>query len=128
MPIRPEMKSRYPADWGKIRARILKRAGDRCEWCGVRNGIAGWRRADGTFVPLDQPPIRPEDSKVITIVLTIAHIHDRSPENCDDGNLAALCQKCHLDHDRDQHEQSRLAREREEQIAAGQLFLFEQAQ
>lgn len=124
MPIKPEMLKRYPADWGKIRARILKRAGDRCEWCGVRNGIAGWRRPDGTFVPLDQPPMRPEDAKVITIVLTIAHIHDRAPENCADDNLAALCQKCHLDHDREQHEQSRLAGERKKQIEAGQLFLF----
>lgn len=24
---------RYPADWRAIRARILARAGDRCEWC-----------------------------------------------------------------------------------------------
>lgn len=30
MPIKPENKARYPADWKAIRARILERAGDRC--------------------------------------------------------------------------------------------------
>ena len=40
-----------------------------------------------------------EDGKLIVIVLTIAHIHDDSPENCDPANLAALCQQCHNRHD-----------------------------
>lgn len=35
----------------------------------------------------------------IVIVLTIAHVHDESPENCDPANLAALCQRCHNKHD-----------------------------
>lgn len=35
MPIRPENKSRYPANWQEIRASILKRANNRCEFCGV---------------------------------------------------------------------------------------------
>lgn len=37
--------------------------------------------------------------RLIVIVLTIAHVHDDSPENCDPSNLAALCQRCHLKHD-----------------------------
>lgn len=35
MPIRPERKGLYPPNWKEIRARILKRAGDCCEDCGV---------------------------------------------------------------------------------------------
>lgn len=31
MPIRPENRARYPADWPAIRAAILERAGSRCE-------------------------------------------------------------------------------------------------
>lgn len=31
MPIKPENAKRYPRDWKQIRARILARAGNRCE-------------------------------------------------------------------------------------------------
>ena len=37
MPIKPENKSRYPKNWKEIRERILKRANNRCEFCGVEN-------------------------------------------------------------------------------------------
>ena len=37
MPIKPENKSRYPKNWKEIRKRILKRANNRCEFCGVEN-------------------------------------------------------------------------------------------
>lgn len=43
----------------------------------------------------------------IVIVLTCAHIHDRTPENCSLLNLAALCQRCHNRHDIDQRRASR---------------------
>lgn len=39
------------------------------------------------------------DHHWIVIVLTIAHVVDDSPENCDPENLAALCQRCHNKHD-----------------------------
>ena len=32
------------------------------------------------------------------IVLTVAHL-DHTPENCDDENLRAMCQRCHLAYD-----------------------------
>ena len=38
-------------------------------------------------------------------MLTVAHL-DHAPEHNDPANLAALCQRCHLAHDRDQHRQS----------------------
>lgn len=37
MPIKPENRGRYPKDWKQIRERILLRAGNRCEFCGVEN-------------------------------------------------------------------------------------------
>jgi hypothetical protein len=45
MPIRPENRSRYPADWPQISAAIRDRAGDRCEACGVENGAPDNLRA-----------------------------------------------------------------------------------
>lgn len=84
MPVKPENLKRYPKDWKAIRARILERAGNACEWCGVPNGAAHPKTG----------------SKV---VLTIAHVYDHAPEAASDGNLAALCQRCHLRHDRTRH-------------------------
>lgn len=75
MPIKPENKKRYPANWKDIRKDILKRADNKCEFCGIENYT-----------------IRENGSKV---VLTIAHL-DHTPENCDYSNLRALCQKCTL--------------------------------
>ena len=80
MPIRPEMKARYPQNWKEIRLRILQRANNRCEMCGAENHSEYVRKKDG---------------KIIRHVLTIAHIHDESPENCDPSNLMALCCFCH---------------------------------
>jgi hypothetical protein len=46
----------YPADWQQIRARILSRAGNRCEQCGVVNHAVGHRKDDGSFVADDSGP------------------------------------------------------------------------
>jgi 5-methylcytosine-specific restriction endonuclease McrA len=78
MPIKPENKKRYPANWKQIRADILERAENRCEFCGILNYT-----------------IRENGSKV---VLTIAHL-DHTPEHCEYSNLRALCQKCHNSYD-----------------------------
>lgn len=86
MPIRPENKARYPENWKEIRADILKRADNRCEFCGIKNYT-----------------IRENGSKVI---LTIAHL-DHTPENCDYENLRALCQKCHNNYDKDHRAETR---------------------
>ena len=59
MPIKPENKNRYPENWKEIRQRILKRANNRCEFCGIENYI-----------------IKENGSRV---VLTIAHL-DHTPE------------------------------------------------
>ncbi|HYE20113.1 MAG TPA: hypothetical protein VEA69_16820 [Tepidisphaeraceae bacterium] len=122
MPIRPENKARYPKDWKAIRARILARAGDRCEWCGVANYAMGTRDKSGKFHEMgamEAESAHLDGEKVVRIVLTIAHVHDPAPENCADDNLAALCQRCHNRHDAPE----RLRGRRERQAAnTGPLF------
>lgn len=81
MPIRPEMRARYPKDW-KLRSyfvRIIRSRG-MCEWCGARNH-------------------QPHPITGSTVVLTTAHVFDDRPEASALLNLAALCQRCHNRHD-----------------------------
>ena len=82
MPIKPENRSRYPLDW-KLRSRFVRlvRARNKCEWCGAQNH-------------------EPHPITGSRVVLTTAHVHDRRPEAASLLNLAALCQRCHLNHDR----------------------------
>lgn len=59
------------------------------------------------------------------VVLTIAHLHDPDPMNCEDENLAALCQKCHNAHDKPMRlANSKETRERKRKEATGQMDLF----
>lgn len=103
MPIRPEMKARYPKNWKAIRIDIATRAGWKCEWCGVPNRRVIQRSADGlAFLDLTVDPARNlKDgwAKPVRIVCTVAHVYDPAPENCDPSNLAFLCQRCHNRHD-----------------------------
>jgi hypothetical protein len=93
--------SRYPANWFTgIRPRILARAGDRCERCGVPNHTHIARTADGWECALES------EEGAVWIILTIAHL-DHDVTNNADENLMALCQKCHLIHDARQHATSR---------------------
>lgn len=117
MPIRPDLKPLYPDNWAEIRTKILERAEDRCEWCGIKNGSFGIRDLDGDFhhfMEFQQGPLDDEkfanDAKGFVIVLTIAHLdHDPThndgmedgglPVPADEANLVALCQQCHNRHD-----------------------------
>lgn len=107
MPIKPENKARYPKNWKEIRTRILNRADNKCEGspvypdCRVSNG----------------EPHAETGSKV---VLTIAHL-DHTPEHCEDENLMAWCQRCHLTYDAKHHAMTAAAT-RKEGKAMGDLF------
>ncbi len=59
------------------------------------------------------------DGDAVVIVLTIAHLHDPDPMNCDPSNLAALCQRCHNQHDAKMRKEN--ARKKRE---SGQMNLF----
>lgn len=87
-------KSRYPANWKAISLAIRERAGWRCEWCGAVHG-------------------QPHFVTGSRVVLTVAHLgvlrpdgslgnkHDKQDVRSE--NLAALCQRCHLNYDRTDH-------------------------
>ncbi len=65
---------KYPPNWKtEVRPRILRRANNCCELCGIENYA-----------------IRESGTKV---VLTIAHYYDHSPENCEDENVGC-CVVC----------------------------------
>jgi hypothetical protein len=100
MPVRPENRKRYPADWKQISQRIrFTRAGGRCE-C---NGECGRGTHQGRCPNIHGGRAYGTGSNV---VLTTAHLN-HTPEDCRDENLAAMCQGCHLHYDRDHHAQTR---------------------
>lgn len=76
MPNKSNNQHLKPAEFKQIRELVLKRAHNRCEFCGVSNGLCvteghGW----------------------YPVVLSIAHL-DCDPTNNDPSNLRALCQRC----------------------------------
>lgn len=137
--------SKYPPNFKtEIRPRILARAKNRCELCGAKNGSYGYRDKSGKWYSSEylheilektgEDLFYPGEvlshcwdkqgnpTKPTKIVLTVAHWHDKDPMNCDDDNLKAACQYCHLTHDKDQHQaNARLTRERK----AGLQRMFE---
>jgi 5-methylcytosine-specific restriction endonuclease McrA len=64
-------QSVYPEDWQKISKRIKDQTGWKCECCG-----------------------HPDDKPSGHVLM--AHHLDGNPQNCEDWNLAALCESCHL--------------------------------
>ncbi len=116
MPISPENRQRYPKDWKAISQRIrFDRAGGRCECegeCGV-NHAGRCEAVHGSPNPMTGS----------NVVLTTAHLN-HTPEDCDDGNLKAMCQRCHLRLDAEHHaKNARATRFRK----AGQSDLFQEA-
>jgi 5-methylcytosine-specific restriction endonuclease McrA len=61
----------YPANWPDIAREIKQAAGWRCEHCGHAHHVESGH------------------------VLTVHHL-DMVKSNCDQTNLVALCQRCHL--------------------------------
>ena len=94
---------KYPENWfSDIRPRILNRANNSCENCGVKNHSFGYRDSEGNFNEYPTPNLakraKSRGVKVIRIVLTISH-QDYDIQNNHDSNLKALCQRCHIHHD-----------------------------
>jgi hypothetical protein len=117
MPIRPENRDRYPADWKEIVVRIRARSGGRCE-CDGRCGRPACHLADdGRCQNVDRQPAVGTGS---TVILTTAHL-DHVPEHSSDDNLMHMCQGCHLHYDRHHHAETAY-RVRREGKAAGDLF------
>lgn len=104
MPIRPENKDRYPADWDEISLDVRKAAGWRCVCLGeCRRPALHLDPVDGRCRNRQGQPAYGTRSRV---VLTVGH-RNHLPEDCRLENLAAWCQGCHLHYDIDHHAQTR---------------------
>lgn len=114
MPLRREL---YPADWEAISLRIRRREDWHCKFCGVA-----------------QASVNPRTGSIV--YLSVAHLGVPKPDgspgdphdkmDCRDENLAALCQRCHLNYDRKDHLLNMAWRRIRARLAAGQLWLFPQ--
>ncbi len=102
MPIRRQHLWLYPIDWRELSASIrFRRAKGRCEHCDGRwwdEERQTWRNGQGRPVALLQAP------GSITEARTIG---DRAPPTTARGTLAALCQRCHILHDGEEHRRRR---------------------
>lgn len=125
MPIKTENRARYPKNWPEIRASILERAGNRCEFCDIPNSVfKNTKTGEWTDDPMYAEKMNCIDGhKIIMVVLTIAHL-DHQPENNDPANLRALCQKCHNDYDRP-HRQRNAAITRQQKRNGGACLELE---
>lgn len=112
MPIRPENRDRYPADW-KLRSFFVRfvRARGRCERVRVGPRVLGCGAVHG----------EPHPDTGSKVILTTAHVFESSPEASSLLNLAAWCQRCHLRHDAAIHKANR---QRSREARAGQLRLI----
>lgn len=110
--------SKYPDNWkSEIVPRIIQRAGNKCEVCGIENGAQAYsiplRILDGKRYKVKRfwitnhsdiermaPFADGGERKWITVVLTIAHLdHDETNHDVTDDRLKAMCQYCHLNYD-----------------------------
>lgn len=120
MPIRPENRDRYPADWRVISERIrFQRAKGRCECDGRCGRPTDHLASDGRCLNVHGLPAYGTGSKV---VLTTAHLQ-HEPERCEDDDLMAMCQGCHLHYDREHHAETRATTRTAVMVAAGQLSI-----
>lgn len=85
MPIRPENRPRYPADWKTLSLAVKAAAGWLCEGSPA---YPDCRAAHG----------QPHPATGSSVVLTVAHL-DHRPENNARSNLRAWCQRCHNTYD-----------------------------
>lgn len=107
--------SRYPVNWQAISLRIRERDGWQCKFCGAIQG-------------------EPHPLTGSKVILTVAHLGvpypDGTPGNphdkmdVRDENLAALCQRCHLNYDRAEHLLNAAYTRWCKKVKTGQLFFI----
>ena len=121
----PMDRSTYPKDWPAISRRVREEAGQKCQRCGVANGAFVVRAGDRVDV-LDGRSAEiaaREGKKVTRIVLTVAHTGPNKHGKHDLSSLEALCQRCHLREDLDDHVRHAAETRRRRRVEAGQMEL-----
>ena len=121
MPILARHRWLYPIDWRELSASIrFRRAKGRCEGCcrphgrvvvHLRDGrwwdaeAMRWRDGAGRVVRfrlLPPPDTQGPPGFTTRVFLSTCHL-DHDPYNNVPENLAALCQRCHILHDKAEH-------------------------
>ena len=134
--MRCDTSTGYPREWPIISMLVrYGREDGRCAFCNApdqtlirrnrrRPGI--WRLVDagelGTLAGGGELAESLVWLRPVRVTLTVAHL-DHTPGNCDPSNLAALCNRCHLHWDRNQHAESLRRFRRARLEAAGQAEL-----
>ncbi len=137
MPIRREHRFFYPIDWPQLSAVIrFRRAKGRCEACGRPHGETVWHLGDGRWWDVQAGSWRDGTGQLVClvvgeddvlgsvrttrVVLAAAHRNHDTSDNRG-VNLIAVCQRCHMNHDRPEHKRRRW-RTLFRRKAAGDLF------
>jgi hypothetical protein len=136
MPIRPELRELYPPNWRELSDRVrFDRADGKCQRCGRPHLVrlrclpdgrwfdepaATWRNHRGRLARWPDL-VEATQVRLTRVVLATAHL-DGDPTNNRLKNLRALCQRCHLLHDRPYHVAQRWVTYRR-RLALGDFFL-----
>lgn len=107
--------NKYPPNWLKeIRPRIMARANDKCEVCGLKHKQVvyaiklkindnGNYKLKTIWFRVKEDAEREDllnNLKEVKVILTIAHLdHDELNHDVKDERLMAMCQICHLRYD-----------------------------
>ena len=111
----PWDKTKYPADWKAIVARVAARAGGQCECRGECGRCARGLRCEAYNH-------RPSPLTGKKVVLTTAHLDHDTTHN-DLGNLRHFCNGCHLRYDNALHVKNARGTRLRRREEAGQLTL-----
>jgi len=118
---------KYPSNWKtEIVPKVKARDNNCCAFCGIKNYSVGYRQ-NLEFIPaagnewhdkagngeLSYKEARElvkhcnecAEDNLIVIVLTVAHLDHDINDNAL-SNLKALCQKCHLEYDKEHHKKN----------------------
>src|SRR5437879_1829910 len=98
--------SDYPKSWPELSKKLrFERAGNKCEKCGAENH-------------------KPHPVPGSKVVLTVAHLCRCYPKCGDEAHLQVMCNRCHLNYDREIH-LARAAKTRYRKKYKDQQELFE---
>ncbi len=97
--------NKYPDNW-KLMSYFIRfiRAKNKCEWCHAEN-------------------YKPHPETGSKVILTVAHF-DHNINNNSYENLFALCQRCHLNHDKYIHLKNKMLNKAKKELETGQKYLF----
>jgi hypothetical protein len=101
MPIRPDQRARYPADWKRLSRQLRADAGWKCQ-------------GSPAYPDCRAEAYAPHPVTGSRVVLTVSHLN-HTPEDNRPENLRVMCQRCHLTHDREEH--ARVRAERRKAVA-----------